>query len=403
MPRDVRQFTLVISAPGDMASDVAQVEGIVRALNHALDLRNVVVRTRHWSHSATPGIGTEGQEVVRRQLLEECDILVALIGKRLGTPTTEHESGTVDEIMSMCRRDGSMFSGHHVQVYFKNEAVPMEERALADAARVIAFKKRAEDSGIFYGTYQSSDDLSAALLPNIQRAIEVYMRGDAEKDIMTPNPRQDPETLAEHASGMGDPRLEQEPADEPEILDLVVAFHAKFMRVASRIQVFSGEVSALTVVVAESMPVLEFESDPAKKRDAVNHLADRMSLAAARITDAVEGGEDELQVAIQEMISAIYKQISYGPSSDVTDKTIAEMIEEMLQATTHIDDLQASIAKNRQLDNLPDLTSKLRRGKRVLATAFESFGDFLAKTRGIILEGQIEIVKVIALNRPGTA
>lgn len=136
MPRSMKQFDVVISAPNNLINDAKIIEDFLKNLNNTFDPRGIVIRSRHWSHAAVPGLGTEGQEVVRKQLLENCDILVALIGRRLGTPTSEHESGTADEIAYMSQRDGSLFNNKHVQIYFKNEQVNMDDIDIDEIQRV---------------------------------------------------------------------------------------------------------------------------------------------------------------------------------------------------------------------------------------------------------------------------
>jgi hypothetical protein len=389
MPRDVRQFTLVISAPGDLSRDVQEVERAVLALNHALDPRRVIIRTRHWSHSATPGVGAEGQQVVRRQLLEDADILVALIGRRLGTPTRDHESGTADEIKAMRARDGAAFGGHHLQVYFKSEGVPMDQNALDEASRVVRFKNSLREDGVFHGEYTDVAELGQVISSNIQRAIEVYIALEEaigeSIDVV--------DRLGNNADAQQEKSSPETENDEPGILDRIVNFHVQLNNSTQRFYNFSNEVSSLATFVNEIVARIPADS-PDAQQEIINSLADRMRGAATRITQTVEGSEEELENAVRDLIAAVREEISQTASPDTSDAAIAELLEVMQTVVAQIDDLRQSIGETVQFQGLPDLTSRLRNAKRLLSAAFEAFNTFLMNSRESILSGyrDLEII-----------
>jgi hypothetical protein len=301
----------------------------------------------------------------------------------------------------MRQRDGSSFGGHHVQVYFKTEAVPMEQGALSEAARVLQFQHRIQTEGVFTGSYDAGSDLGGIIIPNIQRAIEVYMsspRGSAM--VPTPDaPRERTESRSQDEARRDSQEDEGEP---PGILDLVVSFHTKIALVNTRMNVFSDEVHSLATAVADVTPALQLE-EPEKQRQMVNGLADRMLSAATRIADSLGGGEDELQMGIRDMISAVQQELESPLAAETSEKAIAEMLESMQYAINQIDTLHKSVAEGMHLDAVPDLTAKLRRAKRLLTASFESFDAFLLSTLEIMVGAQIEVNQIIAERLRGSS
>lgn len=93
-------YQLLVSAPSDLPTDD------IRAAFDAVARWNVLygrpqsatIVPTHWSHHSAAEHGTRPQESLNKQLVEHADILIALFWHRLGSPTGEAESGTVEEI-----------------------------------------------------------------------------------------------------------------------------------------------------------------------------------------------------------------------------------------------------------------------------------------------------------------
>lgn len=121
---------MLISAPGDIPpEDMATVH---RAINR-WNFRNgpsvvptpVTVIPILWSDHAYSEFGVRAQESLNTQLVAEADLAFAMFANRLGTPTGEADSGTVEEMNKM------FDAGKHVSIVRSITVVP--ERG-ADAA-----------------------------------------------------------------------------------------------------------------------------------------------------------------------------------------------------------------------------------------------------------------------------
>jgi hypothetical protein len=135
MPYSTIAYQLLISAPGDLP------EEDIRAAFDAVTRWNVLygrpqgatVVPTHWSHHSAAEHGTRPQESLNKQLVEDADLLVALFWHRLGSPTGEAESGTVEEIEEASAR------GAYVGVLRCTRPIPPGDLDADQASRLKAF------------------------------------------------------------------------------------------------------------------------------------------------------------------------------------------------------------------------------------------------------------------------
>lgn len=135
MPYSTTAYQLLISAPSDLP------EEDIRAAFDAVARWNVLygrqqgatVVPTHWSQHSAAEHGTRPQESLNKQLVEDADVLIALFWHRLGSPTGEAESGTVEEIEEA--------SGHgaYVGVLRCMRAIPPGDLDADQASRLDAF------------------------------------------------------------------------------------------------------------------------------------------------------------------------------------------------------------------------------------------------------------------------
>jgi hypothetical protein len=120
MPRDVKEFRIVVASPSDVFDARKVVFDVIHELNRAFEIQKISIRSLGWEEYVTPGISGEAQDVINGQLLREYDFLIALFGTKLGTPTNSAISGTVEEIERAIANSESEMGNHRLQVYFRD-------------------------------------------------------------------------------------------------------------------------------------------------------------------------------------------------------------------------------------------------------------------------------------------
>ena len=118
MAFDATVVNVMIASPSDVATERQNIRDIVNGWNavHAQD-RHLVLLPCAWETHASPVMGNRPQAIINKQLLKQCDLLVAVFWTKLGSPTGEAVSGTVEEI------NEHVAGGKPAMIYFSDAPV----------------------------------------------------------------------------------------------------------------------------------------------------------------------------------------------------------------------------------------------------------------------------------------
>jgi hypothetical protein len=127
---------VMIASPGDVAAERHAVREVLQEWNfmHSED-KGLVLLPIGWETHSTPEMGSRPQEIINRQVLANCDLLVGIFWTRIGSPTGKAESGTVEEIDEHCN------AGKPAMLYFSSAPTPPESIEPQQYATLKAFKE----------------------------------------------------------------------------------------------------------------------------------------------------------------------------------------------------------------------------------------------------------------------
>lgn len=165
MPRiGVTIYDLLLSCPGDVLDLKEVIEECVKAFNSSLgEANNVRVELKHWSTDGFAQSGDKPQNILNKQFIDDCDMCVALLGTRFGTPTDNYDSGTEEEIEKMLEKNKQVF------LYFVERPVEPDKIDIEQYGKVKNFKKAYESKGL-YTVVKSREDLRS----EFQNALSLY-------------------------------------------------------------------------------------------------------------------------------------------------------------------------------------------------------------------------------------
>jgi hypothetical protein len=159
MSKRVVEYRCLLISPGDVDQErSAVVEAIDRwnaLVGAALDARVHLVR---WETHGVPDASAPPQEVLNRQIVDECDFGIAVFWTRIGTATTTHPSGSIEEIERLRER------GARVLVYVSSAPIPQDRLKDDQFQRLSEFKGRLQQESLL-GSYQDLADLAAGAAP----------------------------------------------------------------------------------------------------------------------------------------------------------------------------------------------------------------------------------------------
>jgi hypothetical protein len=165
-------FNVFISSPSGMDEEKAIVTEEITFLSEQAVLNNTPsISVSAWPADIAAGAAAYGQAVINRQS-SHFDILVCLIGTRMGTPTPRANSGTEEEF------DGAIeaiLSGHPVQVllFFSNLLARPQSIDPHQLLLVRAFREKAGRLGVLYHTFPDHEQLRHLFKISLHEAYQV--------------------------------------------------------------------------------------------------------------------------------------------------------------------------------------------------------------------------------------
>lgn len=163
MPKEIVQYDLLISCPGDITDEIKLIEEAVAQFNTQFsDVLGITVRTRHWRKNSYAQSGGKPQALLNEQFVCDCDAAVAVLWTRFGTPTDEYGSGTEEEIEIMLN------SGKQVFMYFSDKPLPPSQQNPVEYARVQEFRKKYKDRGIYFN-FSSNEEFKELFFAHLSQ------------------------------------------------------------------------------------------------------------------------------------------------------------------------------------------------------------------------------------------
>lgn len=152
---------VMIASPGDVADERRIVTEAIHRWNDAnADARQLVLLPVKWETHSTPQLGSPAQTVINRQLLDDADIVIGIFGTRIGTPTEDYASGTVEEIKR------HVAAGKTAKVYFSDVPVAPSAVNATQYASVQGFREECRSTGL-YATYNTLEQFKSDFIHHL--------------------------------------------------------------------------------------------------------------------------------------------------------------------------------------------------------------------------------------------
>jgi hypothetical protein len=175
MPVEAKVYRVLIASPRDVAEERDIIRNQIYQWNaiHTADMKMVLMPVG-WETDATPSLEERGQAVINRQLVDTCDLLIGIFWTRLGTPTPEAESGTVEEI------ERANNEGKRCIVYFSDREVSLSKTDQKQYRRLQKYKEALQAKGLT-DNYNSLDKFKDKVFRHITFAVLEIAREDKER------------------------------------------------------------------------------------------------------------------------------------------------------------------------------------------------------------------------------
>ncbi len=165
---DAKVWELFLAAPTDSNTELDFAFKAVSQWNAAnAKPKQLILLPRHWNKDKAPNFAENPQKGIDKQLVQQADILVAILRNKLG-PGTRHE---IEEYRKTARP---------MLVYFCTGDVPRD--AAESSLELAGFKKNCEDLR-FYRNYTKAEDLLNQLSHDLALLINETPTGSQARPI----------------------------------------------------------------------------------------------------------------------------------------------------------------------------------------------------------------------------
>ena len=149
-------YKIMIGAPSDIIEEVDIAINVINHWNYLnSESQKVVCLPLHWSISSYPEVGRHPQKVINNQVVSKSDLLICVFGSKLGTPTEDYASGSVEEIEEHIKK------GKPVMIFFKR-VLDINNCDIEQLTRLREFKESIGDKTL-YVDYNDATDFGKIL------------------------------------------------------------------------------------------------------------------------------------------------------------------------------------------------------------------------------------------------
>lgn len=155
-------YNVMIVSPSDISKERKIVMDVLYKWNEINSrFHQIVFSVLGYDVNAHADSGMHPQESLNHQLLEQADLIIALFWTKLGSPTTEYSSGSVEEISK------HMEAKKKAWLYFSNKPIPPDSINTKQYKKLRKYRKSVEKE-TFYRFFDSEKDFRKKLANDLQ-------------------------------------------------------------------------------------------------------------------------------------------------------------------------------------------------------------------------------------------
>ena len=173
MPIETKLYRVLIASPRDVEEERKIVrEEIARWNTMHAESMAIVLLPIGWETDATPDSGVSAQAAINRQLVDNCDLLIGIFWTRIGTPTLDAASGTIEEI------ERASANGKRCIVYFSDKPVSPSNVDQQQYDRLQQYKQNFKG---LRGEYKDIAEFKDIVHRHITKSIQDIAKEDRER------------------------------------------------------------------------------------------------------------------------------------------------------------------------------------------------------------------------------
>ena len=371
--RVITTYRVFIAAPSDMSGEVEFVVGLVADVNHLAEPLGFKFETFYWVDNATPGVDDEAQTRIDKQAAGY-DVLISLMGAKIGSPTSKHSSGTIGEVEGALENfDKSFFKNDSVIALFKEVLVGIKSPNLSEIIKVQYFRDSLAKRGVLYHDFDDDEDLKNTLLASFGLLFARHIvEGSSHAGLWNrPQPGVEPDGSALETTPVSqegppeDPELDAEPG----LFDHDDSAIDRFSRAQEEIEAIGNIIGQLGEVLpryTKEMSDLNAAGDIAKARKVIRSVAGEIDSCAVLLEERDHSVPQLVSGAFSDIMNLVELREAYSTDLGSLDDR-HKMAGVASNLASSIEEANLSFMQMKDgLLSMPRMTKELNAAKRRL-------------------------------------
>lgn len=183
MSRIVKHFRAFVASPGDVTEERECLKSVIQELNNSWSEElGIHLDLIGWETHAYPGISTDPQAVINKQIDDDYDIFIGIMWKRFGTPTERGESGTEEEFDRAYKR--YVDNPDSIRILFYFNVAPPDDICEIDPDQlklVNNFKTKLEKIGTYYWPYRGPKEFEQFIRRHLTLQLQELKQNRSDK------------------------------------------------------------------------------------------------------------------------------------------------------------------------------------------------------------------------------
>ncbi len=322
-----------------------------------------------WETSVFPAFGEDAQDVINKQIRDDYDIFIGIMGARFGSPTNRFESGTLEEFVRAYSKYKQHPQSVTLMMYFKNVHIPMNEIDVTQISKIKDFKKSLGEKGGLYWEYNNTEDFKDLVRNHLNLLLPSLLEKNAllQREVAQNDPQKSFERVQSDNSLMAISPDDVEETEETGYIELLLDVQENFgeiTSIVSRITSYMNDVNAKTnkasISINKASNLPEYKR-LAELRRIIDKIADDMLLFVGRV-----------HVELPLFREAITKGFNAFSNAYVVNKSLISSDEEMRDLENQKNQLRDSIVGGIDSFNslkeiivgVPGMTTKFNKARK---------------------------------------
>jgi hypothetical protein len=380
--RIVKHFRAFVASPGDVTEERECLKSVIQELNDSWSEElGIHLDLIGWETHAYPGISTDPQAVINKQINDDYDIFIGIMWKRFGTPTERGGSGTEEEFDRAYKKYLDNPDSISILFYF-NVASPddISEIDPDQLKLVYNFKTKLEKTGTYYWTYRGLKEFEQFIRRHLTLQLQELKKNRSDETAIG--------TEAEMSE-----LNETESLEEMGYLDLIELRDDNL--VASRLAV--ERISVAVTDFGINLKNRGSEVENAKNPRAAKVVIDRAAKDMENFADIINRECAVFQSSFSQGVNASSKVIDLHISFNPMDKKdLTEQPSMITELKNNFDIMLTEEYKFKSvIESFPPMTTKINRAKKNLLSALEKFEIEMITATKLLSDLSVSIDNII--------